>query len=327
MPPARTMARTQHVSVNTVRRAYQELEKDGFIQCKGDDTAIVISHSSGQGRISERQKSIPPHSPPGMTPSFFYEPIEKRELDDQLIKVYQIQMNLLPQKLPENELISVIAHCHPSHIVEGDFYDCIPIDEDKYCFVIADACGNGLPAAMLISQTQAILKSELNNGNGIKQILERMNRQIVQYTPKDRFVTLFFGILDTATREFQYANAGHNYPALMRSNGTYERLQTGGLALGMFFEATYEVGRLSLGDGDILLFFTDGLTEIMDDSQQEYGEHRLINTLARCRYENAKSILSKVLKDVRDFAAKGSQHDDCAIMVVKVGHNLSAKSV
>ena len=327
LPSAGRMSRLHRVNLSTVKRAYKELEKNGFIQCKGADTAIVTAPPPEQVWVSERQKSITPHSFPGMAPSFLSESMEKRELDDQLFKLRQIQTNLLPQKLPENELLSLVAHCHPSHIVGGDFYDCIQIDQHRYGLVIADACGNGLPAAMLISQTQAMLKSELNNGNAIKRILEHMNRQIVQNSPKDRFVTFFFGVLDTSTGEFQYVNAGHNYPILMRSNGNPERLEVGGLALGMFSDATYEIGQAMLRDGDILLLFTDGLTEIMDDSQQEYGEHRLINTLAHCRYENAKSILSKVLKDVRDFAAKGSQHDDCTIMVGKIGHNLSAKSV
>ena len=326
LPSSGKMARKHRVNMNTVKRAYKELEREGFIQCLGDEGAVVISPPPEYDRISAKQKFIPFRSPSGMTASLFPEPMDKGELDDQLIKVHQIQTNLLPQKLPENELVSAAAHCHPSHIVGGDFYDCIQIDERRYGFVIADACGNGLPAAMLISQTQAMLNSELNNGNRIERILEHMNRQIVQYSPKDKFVTLFFGILDTYTGEFQYINAGHNYPILMRNNCNCERLKVGGLALGIFSDATYEIGQATLRNGDILLLFTDGLTEIMDDSHQEYGEQRLIHTLARHRYSKAEDILSDVLKDVRTFAETQSRQDDCTIMVVKIGKKLSCKS-
>lgn len=326
LPSSGKMARKHRVNMNTVKRAYKELEKEGFIQFQGEKSAVVISLPSEQDRISARGKSITFRSPPGMTDSLIPEPMDKGELDDQLIKVHQIQTNLLPQKLPENELISAAAHCHPSHIVGGDFYDCIQIDERRYGFVIADACGNGLPAAMLISQTQAMLKSELNNGNGIERILEHMNRQIVQYSPKDKFITLFFGILDISTGEFQYVNAGHNYPILIRSNSNCERLKVGGLALGIFSDATYETGETTLKDGDTLLFFTDGLTEIMSDSCQEYGEQRLEHALTRCRHRNVQGILSDVLSDVRDFAMAEPRQDDCTIMVVKIGKKLSYKS-
>ena len=325
LPPAGRIARVHRVNMTTVKRAYKELEKDGFIQCKGENGAIVTSPPFERGRISSGQKFTTLHSPSGMTASFSSESLEQSELNDQLTKVHQIQTNLLPKKLPKNESISVAAHCHPTHIVGGDFYDCIQIDERRFGFVIADACGNGLPAAMLILQTQAMLKSELNNGNGIKRILENMNRQIFQNSPKDKFVTLFFGILDTSTGEFQYVNAGHNYPILMRSNGNPARLDIGGLALGMFSDATYEIGGANLKDGDILLFFTDGLTEIMNDLHQEYGEQRLLTLLVRCRQRNVEDISSHVLKDVRTFAAAEFRQDDCTIMLVRIGKRVSDK--
>ena len=201
----------------------------------------------------------------------------------------------------------------------GDFYDCIQIDEHQFGFVIADACGNGLPAAMLISQTQAMLKSELNNGNGIKRILENMNRQIFQNSPKDKFVTFFLGMLDTSTGEFQYVNAGHNYPILVRSDDNPERLEDGGLALGMFSDATYDTGRVVLEEGDTLFLFTDGLTEAMNSTFNEYGEQRLLNVLHRYRYQSPKKILENVLNDVGEFCGAKLRQDDCTILILKIG--------
>ncbi|UCE20462.1 MAG: SpoIIE family protein phosphatase [Gemmatimonadota bacterium] len=326
LPTIGKMARKHHVNMNTVRRAYNELEKVGFIQRKGEDSAVVTFSPPRLGRISAGHKSITLHSLTGTTTPLFSEPMEKRELNDQLVKVHQIQTNLLPKKLPENELLSVVAHCHPSYIVGGDFYDCIQIDEYRFGFAIADACGNGLPAAMLISQIQAMLKSELNNGNRIRRILENMNRQVFQNSPEDRFVTFFFGVLDTSTGHFRYVNAGHNYPILMRGHGNPERLEVGGLALGMFSDTTFEIGQVVLTDGDILLFFTDGLTEIRNDLHQEYGEQRLLYILDRCRHRNIENILSDVLKDVRTFAGTESWQDDCTVMLVRIGRRFSHRS-
>ena len=252
------------------------------------------------------------------TARFYVEAVEKRRMEDELEMARQIQANLLPKELPDEDHFALAAFSSPSHTVGGDFYDYIPIDENRCGLVIADACGKGLPAAMLISQIQAMLKSEINNGNNIQNILYNINEQVVRFTPKDKVVTLFFGIYNKKSNEFEYTNAGHNFPILVRENGKSEYLQVGGPVLGMVKNVAYQTGTIRLNLKDILFFYTDGVTETMNDNKQEYGEERLLDTLIQCREQNVQKIIEAVLDDLLNYTHIDSAQDDRTMLVLKV---------
>lgn len=251
------------------------------------------------------------------TARFYVEAVEKRRMEEELAMARQIQANLLPKTLPNDSDISVAAASIPSRAVGGDFYDVIPIDQNRLALVIADACGKGLPAALLISQIQAMLKSEINNGNSIPAILDHLNKQVFRHTPMDKFVTLFFGIYDTSSGAFEYTSAGHNYPALIRSNGENEWLKAGGPAFGLLDNAEYETETVTLQKGDFLLLYTDGITETMTEQHEEYGEERLLETAMECRCCGAKDVVDSVLDDLSEFYAGNHLLDDRTILVLK----------
>ncbi len=252
------------------------------------------------------------------TARFYVEALEKRRMDEELIMARQIQADLLPKELPDDEDFSLAAYSKPSRSIGGDFYDYILIDENRCGLIIADGCGKGFPAAMLISQIQAMMKSEINNGNDIQQILENVNKMVVLYTPKDKFVTLFYGVYDKSKNKFEYATAGHNYPIWVRNDGQYDTLCKGGPALGLIENAKYKTGTVNLSANDVLLFFTDGVTETMDDAKEQYGEKRLNDLLIQSCYLTAQEIVNKILDDLNNFNDNEFLQDDRTILVLKI---------
>lgn len=256
------------------------------------------------------------------TARFYIEAVEKRRMEKELHTARQIQQNLLPKELPNNEHFQLAAYSKPSCVVDGDFYDYLPIDERRFGLVIADACGKGMPAAMLISQIYAMTKSEVNNGNSIQCVLKNVNNQLVQFTPSEKFATLFYGVFNKVTGVFQYANAGHNYPILVRHDGSIELLKAGGPLLGVFHNAKYKTDVVSLGSGDFICFYTDGVTETMDIMEKEYGEQHLQDTLIRSRSHSAQDIIHEVIEDLNKFQSSDLLQDDRTIMILKSLKNL-----
>ncbi|MCU0643981.1 MAG: SpoIIE family protein phosphatase [bacterium] len=252
------------------------------------------------------------------TARFYVEALEKRRMDEELNMARQIQADLLPKELPDNEHFSLAAYSKPSQTIGGDFYDFIPIDENRFGLIIADGCGKGLPAAMLISQIQAMMKSEINHGNDIQRTLENVNKMVVRYTPKDKFVTLFYGVFDQSNNQFEYATAGHNYPIWLKKTGQSEALCQGGPALGLIEKASYQTKKINLASDDIILFYTDGVTETMDDFKEQYSEKRLSDLLTRSRYLSAQKIVDEILDDLKNFNDDESLQDDRTILVLKV---------
>ncbi|MFQ5824101.1 MAG: SpoIIE family protein phosphatase [bacterium] len=252
------------------------------------------------------------------TARFYVEAAEKRLMKEELTMAQKIQAGLLPQELPDNEDFSIAAYSDSSSSVGGDFYDYLPIDETRFGLVIADACGNGLPAAMLISQIHAMLKSEINNGKELPSILENMNEQLVSSTPKDKFATLFYSVFDVTESELQYATAGHDYPIVVRKDGSVESLQATGPALGIRRNSTYETGVVKLNGGDFIFFYTDGVTETMNERKQEYGEKRLLKLLIGSRHLDSQSIVDAVLRDLNCFCGDNLPRDDRTVMVLRV---------
>ncbi len=252
------------------------------------------------------------------TARFYVEALEKRRMDEELNMARQIQADLLPKELPDNEHFSLAVYSKPSRTIGGDFYDFIPIDENRFGLIIADGCGKGLPAAMLISQIQAMMKSEINNGNDIQQILENVNKMVVRYTPRDKFVTLFYGVYDQSNNQFEFATAGHNYPIWLRGNGKCDTLAKGGPALGLIEEAKYKIETVNLSVNDVILFYTDGVTETMDNAKEQYGENRLYDLLAQSRHLPAQEIVDSILDDLNNFNNDEALQDDRTILVLKI---------
>ncbi len=296
-------ARTQRLSVNTVMRAYDDLARKGLITRSGGEIC-VNSLSPAQKQALSLQRKLADAE-------------ENRRLEHELITARKIQFGLLPAMLPFNDRLQVAAHFEPSHIVSGDFYDCIPIDEHRFGFVIADACGKGLPAALLISQIQAILKSEVRHGLSIYETISNLDHHVKCYAAANQFVTLFYGIFDRNSGELEYANAGHNHPLLARNDGRIEFLKTTGPALGIKSPCNYQIQAARLNSGDHLLFYTDGVTETMNATREEFGDQRLSASLINQRRRDAREIVRCIVEELSSFQSSFAQ-DDRTLLLLKL---------
>ena len=247
----------------------------------------------------------------------YQESIERQRLEEELAVARQIQIGLLPRELPRLENFDFATFIEPSRQVGGDFYDFIPIPDGRIGVVIADASGKGVPAALLIARMQAIMQSEARLGRDVGDMMTTVNRFINESTSQDRFATCFYVEIDYIQRRFRYCNAGHNYPILIRNGGSVEYLTTGGLLLGAFPDSSYETGTGVMAPGDVLVLYTDGVTEAMDAEENEYGETRLEGDLLELLNLPAEVICSKTIKNVKQFAAGFEERDDITLVVIK----------
>ncbi len=248
----------------------------------------------------------------------YVESLERMRLQEEVSMARQIQLDLLPSAPPQSERFVIAAHSTPSRTVGGDFYDFIPIDEHRIAVVIADASGKGMPAALMIAQIQAIIRSEVNNGNEISTILQNINRQILHASSSEKYATLFYGELDLQSGVFRYSNAGHNYPVLLRATGEMELLKEGGPIIGALPDMAYQSCDIRLEPHDLLFLYTDGLSEAMDGNGNEYGEERIYQLLMRHKTKDPHTIVELILQDVRSYDPTDPPRDDTTIIAIKM---------
>lgn len=248
----------------------------------------------------------------------YVESLERLRLQEEINMARQIQLDLLPSNPPALPCGRIFSTSTPSRTVGGDFYDFLPMPDGRIGMVIADASGKGMPAALLIAQMQAIIRNEVSNGNPISSMLKRANQQITEATSAEKYVTLFYAELDPQSRQLRYANAGHNWPILVRANGTVEQLKVGGPIIGAFPFMEYESAALALSEGDVLFMFTDGLSEAMDSEEREYGEERIARIVRNYRHLNPDDLVKRVLADVRAYDPTDPPRDDTTIVALKL---------
>jgi sigma-B regulation protein RsbU (phosphoserine phosphatase) len=203
----------------------------------------------------------------------------------------------------------------PCRSIGGDFFDYVDLPGGEFGFAVGDVAGKGAPAALLTAVLQGVFASQASSGTGPALTLSRVNQALIRRSVESRFATAFYAVL---TREGQltYCNAGHNPPLLIRAAGV-EHLETGGLILGLFEHATFEEDTVSLSPGDILVTFSDGVTEALSASGEEYGEERLLECAMQFREKGVPDLLDGILASVRQFTAGAVQSDDVTALVLR----------
>jgi sigma-B regulation protein RsbU (phosphoserine phosphatase) len=201
--------------------------------------------------------------------------------------------------------------------VGGDYYDALPMDSGKHLLCVADISGKGLPAALLMANIQATLRAIIGAHASLAELATRVNALLHANSPSNKFATAFFLAYDPATGCGVYVNCGHNDGIVLRSGGTVELLTTTGLPVGLFARAAYEEGQVSLAPGDLLMIYSDGVTEAEDGNDQEFGMDRVIEVLQSHRQQPADAIVEQIVKSIDAFAGTAPQHDDITLMVLK----------
>jgi uncharacterized protein YndB with AHSA1/START domain len=187
----------------------------------------------------------------------------------------EIQQGLMPKQIPQIPGVEISGSWQPARIVGGDYFDVFSFSERRVGLCIADVSGKGMPAALLMSNLQAVVKALASENSFPKELVEKVNRVMCRNTTEAKFITLFYGLLDVDGKTLRYVNAGHNAPILTRKDGAQVRLEEGGLILGIFQEHSYEEGEIELRPGDRLVMFTDGISEAVDGEGVEFGEARM----------------------------------------------------
>ena len=228
-----------------------------------------------------------------------------------------IQQALLPATMPEIDGCRLTALWTPASGIGGDCYDAIRFSASRVAVSIADVVGKGLPAALLMSNLQAAVRAFATSTAEPHDVCTSVNRLLCRNISAGKFVTFCYAVIDTASRTIQFANAGHFPPVLMRADGTPERLAPTGLVLGVADDWTYTTGTIRLGPGDRLVFFTDGMTEANAPGGEEFGEERLIRTIADHRTTTADALAGTVDSTVKAWCG-GATQDDATLIVVAV---------
>lgn len=236
----------------------------------------------------------------------------------------EIQNWLLPSEPPTIPGIAIAFQTRPANTVAGDYYDVFgrpgrTAEENHFLIAVADVAGKSIPAAMLMATFQASLRTLSVTQSSLPELIGNINRYACTNSQGGlRFTTAFLSELDPSTRTLTYINAGHNAPMLCRKSGVLERLDAGGLPIGISVDAAYQTGSVVLASGDWLVIFTDGVVEAMNTRGEEYGEPRLLSTIAGGANGTPGEMMRRLMTDLDGFVGNTPQHDDVTCLLLKV---------
>lgn len=242
---------------------------------------------------------------------------EKERLEREVAIARDVQRELLPRFAPNVRGIEIAGRCLPAVGVGGDYYDFLPLADDRLGVVIADVAGKGIPAALLMAGIQATVRSLAVPGLSPAEVTRRLNAMLYDTVSAGRYATFFFALYEAGSAELVYSNAGHFPPFVVRETDE-ARLTVGGIPIGLFQDAEYGEGRVGVTPGDLLVLYTDGLVEAPDSRGREYGEDRLIDAIRRRRKVHLERLVDDVLDDVTAWKGTRDQHDDVTLVVARI---------
>jgi phosphoserine phosphatase RsbU/P len=228
-----------------------------------------------------------------------------------------IQRAMLPQEMVTGGGLEAYGFTRPANTVGGDFYDVLQTPDGRIVVALGDVSGKGSPAALLMALTLAILRTLVDAGLGPAELARRLNVQVARHAPGSRFVTMFLAVFDPVTGALQYVNAGQNPPMLRRAHGVVERLTVGGVALGMFELSSYATGETSLGAGDVLVLFSDGITEAENKRGDFFDEAGLGDVIGRHWWEDAVTLGRAIVSSVEAHATDTRLNDDLTVLAIR----------
>ena len=246
---------------------------------------------------------------------------QKDRMEEELNVGRDIQMSMVPQKFPafpDRDEFSIHAALHPAREVGGDFYDFFFIDENRLCFCVGDVSGKGVPAALFMAVARTLIKARANDDKSTASILTRVNDEISRDNKAYMFVTLFVGILDTVTGEMVYTNAGHNPTYIRKADGNLERLDTlHGPVVGAREGLAYKEDRVRLSKNDIILMYTDGVTEARNPEKEFFEEQRLKKLLSAHEFDSSETLVETTVAAVKEFEDGADQFDDITVLTLQ----------
>lgn len=291
------MNRSKLIGILTL---YNKKEEEGFTEDDKRLLSIIASQSAQvveNARLHEEEQAF-------------------KKMRREVELAGKIQKQLLPKEQPDVRQYSLCGRNITAHSVGGDYYDFVQLDQHRWGICLGDVSGKGLPASLLMSNLQAILRGQIIYQPSPGMLLHQANRQLYQNTGIEKFVTLFLGILDIDSHTLQYASGGHEYPFLIHSDHTHDRLKTGGLPLGVMEEQEYEEETVEFKQGDKLVIYSDGITDSRDSKDEEFGEKRLEQLVVEDSDKSAQKLMDSIFEASLDHSKESQLFDDMTMVVI-----------
>lgn len=247
----------------------------------------------------------------------YREQLEKQQYEKELAVAKEIQRLLLPHRRPQSSYYEISALNVPSREIGGDYHDFIDLDDERLGIAIGDVVGKGIPGALLMSNLQAVFRAYALRYPSPKTVVTHINEHLAHAISAEKYITFFYGVLDPVRKKLVYTNAGHNYPLLCRG-GKSTVVEGADLIVGVRAGATYHQRSLTLQAGDILIFYTDGITEAFDADEKQYGEQRLVEVALRNRERPLEQILEMIYSNVCQHASDSHILDDLTIVLLRI---------
>ena len=305
--PARELTRSEMlapiVSNDRVIGVF-DLESDQHNAYVEDDLAILQLLTSQVAIIIEKVR-------------LHDEVVEKKRIEAQLEIARQVQLELLPSADPTVANFDISAYIFPTEEVSGDYYDWVQIFDDQLGIVVADAVGKGIPAALLMSFLRASLRTGVQIGYAPHFALAKVSNLLFDSIDDNQFITAIYGILDSTNRSFVFSNAGHNPPLLIKPDGEFRFVEYGDTPLGMFADTHYHQHFIRFEPGQVMVVYTDGITEAANENDEEYGAERFAKRVLDGIDLPARQLIDHIRKGVADFTEKKFLDDDGTLFVVK----------
>lgn len=246
------------------------------------------------------------------------ERLEKRRMQEELKVASEIQMRLQPVCPPPIDGYSICAYSISSREIGGDYYDYIERKrQGRYAIALGDVSGKGIGAALLMSSLHAAVRAQTQTMHPIREMMANLNQYIADNSPENKFLTLFYMELDPATGDLFYANAGHNPPILARATGQIELLHATGLPIGIMHNSEYEEACVKLWPGDVLVVYSDGITESVNTVEEEFGDDRLVAVVTKNLNASASKIRDRIDEALSRFVGTAAPVDDMTLLIVK----------
>jgi len=278
----------------------------------------VYNKENGNGFTDEDQSLL------GIIALQSAEVVENAIKSDELSRIHaelnhaaQVQREILPKEAPHIPGYDISGASYPAEEVGGDYFDFIPIDDNRVAVCLGDASGHGLPAALLIANLQAAVRAQTMNDLPVGDLITHANHLIYENTDSETFVTFFCGVLDIGAQEFRFSNAGHEYPILFSSGTSPKRLAIGGTPLGVLDDFQYGEDITRIEKGDLIIMYSDGITEAFDVDDNEFGEEKLIEFVERHRDDTSLALINRIMGAVKEHAGSEPQADDRTLVVIK----------
>jgi sigma-B regulation protein RsbU (phosphoserine phosphatase) len=328
LPGIHPLAEELVINPNTVARAYRALEHEGVITLRhpaGAEVALMTERAE-RSRIaihprSSRELALENSR---LTAQIAAEVADRVERARELELAREVQERLLPQAYPPIAGLDYAGACRPALGVGGDYYDFIRLSGTGLGIAIGDVSGKGMPAALLMATLRAYLHGQTLSGmTNLADVMASLNRLVYESSAANRYATFFYAQYEATTRRLEYVNAGHNPPVIVRARSGSDRpeiirLETGGPVIGLMPDCSYGQGSVTLEEGDVLVLFTDGITEAMNRAGDEWGEDRLMQVISANRALPARDLIDRITRASDEFVAGAAQYDDMTLITARV---------